>query len=182
MENTGEQQFSGHAKDFQLFGLWLAIPKPSFFFLVVVMYSVWSVPNICFALRQNASKSFFQKLSNFVTFFLVNSRWAFILTFLRSGFPLATLPQRQDLWRTNDIVDVYTGSSISTCELCNSVTVVAVVSFLPVQSIWMDGLILVVFALDHIPPVKINFTVPLGRSKPMFVFRCPHLKTRRLFF
>lgn len=58
-------------------------------------------------------------LSDFVTWLVANSRYAFMSAFLRSGFLLTTLPQRPDLCRADNVVNVCTAFPISGTELCN---------------------------------------------------------------
>lgn len=68
--------------------------------------------------------------------------------FLRSG-------QRPDVWRADDIVDVCTSSAVSASELCEPIAGLFL-PFLPVCTIWQDGLILVMSGLCHIFPLCYN--------------------------
>lgn len=47
------------------------------------------------------------------------------MPFLRRGFLLASLSQKLDLWRDNDVLEGWTSSPISASEICNSIGAVA---------------------------------------------------------
>lgn len=70
------------------------LPPPCLM-LEMVLPVCWAVFDLHqtyhFAFSPNGSQSFFQKLTEFVTCLLAIPRSAFMLTFLRSGFLLATL-------------------------------------------------------------------------------------------
>ena len=57
--------------------------------------------------------------------FFANSKRAVMCLLLRSGFRLATLPQRPDWWSAAEMVVLLEGSPISTEELWSSVRVFA---------------------------------------------------------
>lgn len=138
--------------------------------VICVFDWIYSVPNIMFCCLDQMAQNLHSKLSGFVTFLLTNSMHASI-----SRLPSVNFTT-ESWWRGDDIVEVYTGSTVLGSEHSKPFsrfwTPLWQLPFLPAHSIWKKGLILIVSRLWHIFShfVIMDFTVVLKRFKVFFFF------------